>query len=369
MLSSWINQRSRWIKGYMQTWLVHMRSPITLYRRLGFVGFQMFVGFPPFTALINPLIWLLSAVALVIGPDHLSFLFPPAALIFALFALLIGNGMYIYFNIVAAAKRRWFDLVPWGLLAPAYWILHSVSAYKALWQLAVSPHYWEKTPARNLLQNAGGSGDGRLLLLLPGDRPVMPGADAAFLLGWFAATLIRRGWTALQTALAAGLIALNPVVLLMVTSKSAPLLAVLTARATVFSLDRIKAIGDTQATIVFGMAFACMFAVWPDALYFGAVLLIALPVANPEVRSLSSAFAAYFIACIPAIILLASFFLGAGWFGVSAAQLIRVWQAPLHGGATSAVAASAWLGRFGGQFWRPWGASVLLCWRSCRRCW
>ena len=26
-LGNWIRQRSRWVKGYMQTWLVHMRDP------------------------------------------------------------------------------------------------------------------------------------------------------------------------------------------------------------------------------------------------------------------------------------------------------------------------------------------------------
>ena len=25
---NWIRQRSRWLKGYMQTWLVHMRHPL-----------------------------------------------------------------------------------------------------------------------------------------------------------------------------------------------------------------------------------------------------------------------------------------------------------------------------------------------------
>lgn len=148
VLKSWINQRSRWIKGYMQTWLVHMRHPIRLYRRLGpigFIGFQMFVGFPPFTALINPLLWALSVVAILIGADKVAPLFPPAVLALALFDLLIGNAMYIYFNIVAASKRRWYHLVPWGLLAPGYWVLHSVAAYKALFQLITNPHYWEKT--------------------------------------------------------------------------------------------------------------------------------------------------------------------------------------------------------------------------------
>ena len=148
VLKSWINQRSRWIKGYMQTWLVHMRHPIQLYRRLGFfgfMGFQMFVGFPPFTALINPFLWLSCAAASLIGPAKIAALFPAPVLAMALFDLLIGNAMYVYFNIVAASKRRWYHLVPWGLLAPAYWLLHSVAAYKALSQLITNPHYWEKT--------------------------------------------------------------------------------------------------------------------------------------------------------------------------------------------------------------------------------
>ncbi len=148
VLKSWINQRSRWIKGYMQTWLVHMRHPVQLYRKLGFtgfMGFQMFVGFPPFTALINPFLWVSFAVSALFGAQKIAALFPAPVLAMALFDLLIGNAMYVYFNIVAASKRRWYRLVPWGLLAPFYWVLHSVAAYKALSQLITNPHYWEKT--------------------------------------------------------------------------------------------------------------------------------------------------------------------------------------------------------------------------------
>ena len=148
VLHSWINQRSRWIKGYMQTWLVHMRHPIQLYRKLGpvgFWGFQMFIGFPPITSLINPLLWSSFVIAIFLGPERVAPFFPGPVLYLAMFNLLVGNAMYIYFNVVAAAKRRWYSLVPWGLLAPFYWTLHSVAAYKALWQLCVNPHYWEKT--------------------------------------------------------------------------------------------------------------------------------------------------------------------------------------------------------------------------------
>jgi hypothetical protein len=46
---------------------------------------------------------------------------------------------------VGAFYRQRYPLVLWSLLNPAYWLLHSVASYKALWQLIVKPHYWEKT--------------------------------------------------------------------------------------------------------------------------------------------------------------------------------------------------------------------------------
>jgi cellulose synthase/poly-beta-1,6-N-acetylglucosamine synthase-like glycosyltransferase len=145
---SWINQRSRWIKGYMQTWLVHMRHPIKLFRNLGgagFWGFHFFIGFPVLTALLNPVLWLTTAIGLIFGQNIVSPYFPEPIIWFALFNLVVGNAMYVYMAMVAAAKRGWFSLMPWALLAPIYWVMHSVAAYKALYQLIVKPHFWEKT--------------------------------------------------------------------------------------------------------------------------------------------------------------------------------------------------------------------------------
>src|SRR5215469_359741 len=59
----WIRQRSRWVKGYLQTYLVHMRRPLRLLRELGprgFTDFQVLVGFNSFLLLINPLMWILT---------------------------------------------------------------------------------------------------------------------------------------------------------------------------------------------------------------------------------------------------------------------------------------------------------------------
>jgi hypothetical protein len=125
-----------------------MRRPLQLYRRLGFVGFwgfQFFVGFPVLTALLNPILWATTAATVIWGSEAVSRFFPPPIIYLAIFNLVVGNAMYVYLTMVAAAKRGWFMLMPWALLAPAYWVLHSVAAYKAFWQLLLRPHYWEKT--------------------------------------------------------------------------------------------------------------------------------------------------------------------------------------------------------------------------------
>ncbi|RYE87634.1 MAG: glycosyltransferase [Hyphomicrobiales bacterium] len=148
VLPSWIKQRSRWIKGYMQTWLVHMRHPIRLWRSIGtkgFLSFQFFIGAPPFTMLLAPILWAITLMAWFTSTWDVGWLFPEPFGTMALFNLVIGNLFLVYFGVVAALKRRYFDLVPVGILLPVYWILHSIAAYKAFWQLCFNPHYWEKT--------------------------------------------------------------------------------------------------------------------------------------------------------------------------------------------------------------------------------
>ncbi|NLZ12726.1 MAG: general secretory system II protein E domain-containing protein, partial [Thermotogaceae bacterium] len=63
----------------------------------------------------------------------------------SLFNFLIGNFLGIYLNLLGAFRRKYYPLTFISLLNPFYWLLHSVSAYKALWQLLRKPHFWEKT--------------------------------------------------------------------------------------------------------------------------------------------------------------------------------------------------------------------------------
>ena len=78
-------------------------------------------------------------------PTALEGILPAWAVWLSLANLLAGNAAMIYLSMMGAFKRQRYRLVPWSLLNPAYWVLHSIASYKALWQLLTKPHYWEKT--------------------------------------------------------------------------------------------------------------------------------------------------------------------------------------------------------------------------------
>ena len=75
VLPFWIKQRTRWQKGYIQTWFVHMRRPWKLARELGFVNFlhyQLLIGGGPFSVLINPIFWAMALVWFLFRPEGLA---------------------------------------------------------------------------------------------------------------------------------------------------------------------------------------------------------------------------------------------------------------------------------------------------------
>jgi cellulose synthase/poly-beta-1,6-N-acetylglucosamine synthase-like glycosyltransferase len=138
LLGSWLRQRSRWIKGDYQTWLVHMRSPYRLWRDLGPVrvaGLQLTLALSSFTTLVNPVFWALILAYLVSGPGHIGQVFPLPELYAATAAMLLGNLLMMYSLMIGCMEHGLFRAVRTMLLVPAYWALMSVAAYQALLQL------------------------------------------------------------------------------------------------------------------------------------------------------------------------------------------------------------------------------------------
>jgi len=145
---NWIRQRSRWIKGYMQTYLVHMRNPFKLIKKLGwkgFLGFSFFVGATPLTFLVYPLLLAIFIAYLLFDFSGIHTLFPDWVLFISIFNLIVGNILMIYVNMMAVFKRRYYELILFAMANPVYWLMHSIAAYMGLYELIVRPFYWQKT--------------------------------------------------------------------------------------------------------------------------------------------------------------------------------------------------------------------------------
>jgi glycosyltransferase XagB len=143
----WVKQRSRWLKGYAITWAVHMRDPARLWRDLGawrFAGFQvLFLGTLVQFALA-PLLW--SFWLFLFGLDHpfLSGLTQNAFLWF-IGIFLSAEVVSMTIGFVALSSRHHRPLRFWLPALHAYFPLAVLAVYKALWEVARAPFYWDKT--------------------------------------------------------------------------------------------------------------------------------------------------------------------------------------------------------------------------------
>src|SRR5262245_31196252 len=146
----WFKQRTRWLKGWMQTYLVHTRQPWKLNAELGLrgaLGFHAVMGGLVLSALVHPLFYALLAYHALTG----QLLSPAdtyagAALwTVAWINLAAGYLSSILVGALSAIRRGRPRPALSALLMPLCWLLVSAAAYRALYQLARDPYLWEKT--------------------------------------------------------------------------------------------------------------------------------------------------------------------------------------------------------------------------------
>lgn len=149
-VKNWLRQRSRWIKGYIQTYFVHMRKPGRFLQEYGVHSFifQLVVGGKIAFIFINPILWLVTLAYFTlyqfVGPAIES-LYPTVVFYLAVTSLVFGNFLCMYYYMIGCAKREHYSLVKYVFLVPFYWLLVSVAALRSLYQLILKPYYWEKT--------------------------------------------------------------------------------------------------------------------------------------------------------------------------------------------------------------------------------
>lgn len=143
-LKAWLPQRTRWLKGYMQTWFTHTRRPWEL--GLGGV-FALCVTLGTglaSAALQGPsLSWLTTTISVSIAAG-----LSPQTPLLAWWVLSIGTAS-AWLSCVVGTRRAGVAYAAKDMLvAPLYWSLLSLAFVHAAWRLIHEPYAWDKTAHR-----------------------------------------------------------------------------------------------------------------------------------------------------------------------------------------------------------------------------
>ncbi len=143
----WIRQRSRWLKGYAVTWLVHMRAPRQLWQQLGrwrFFGVQVLFLGTLVQFMFAPLLW--SFWLVLIGLWHpLPSVLGSVAMLGFFIVFVFSEAVTLSIGYLALRSPRHRHLRIWLPTLHGYFPLAVLAMYKALWELISAPFYWDKT--------------------------------------------------------------------------------------------------------------------------------------------------------------------------------------------------------------------------------
>jgi cellulose synthase/poly-beta-1,6-N-acetylglucosamine synthase-like glycosyltransferase len=148
-IPAWLKQRSRWIKGYIQTLVTHSRAPLRLVREAGLAATFAFLSLV-FGTVATALGYPAFAVAALIAYWDGS-LFEPVGTVatltsvVALAVWLLGSVALFVPPIVGALRRGSPGLLLLVPLLPLYYALVSVAAWMALYEYFNRRFAWNKT--------------------------------------------------------------------------------------------------------------------------------------------------------------------------------------------------------------------------------
>ncbi|RUM98881.1 glycosyl transferase [Pseudaminobacter arsenicus] len=149
---TWRLQRMRWFKGWMQTWLVHMRAPARLASELPLASFclaQILFAGMVLSALLHPFLFL-SALLLMVQSSAGVPLggWQKALLVFDSVNVTLGYLSFMVLGGLALSRQERKGYWKVCLFTPVYWLMLSIAAWCALYELCKRPHHWNKTPHR-----------------------------------------------------------------------------------------------------------------------------------------------------------------------------------------------------------------------------
>ena len=144
---AWLNQRTRWMKGHLQTYIVHSRQPLSMIKSIkfaGYIGFQLFIGMSVVAHLLTPI---LIAMTIIYFRNYDSADIPNYLILLCKFNLILLFILPFIQSHVIIQHNSWQNKFPkiTNIIYPAYWLLHSLASLKAMFQLFKRPHFWDKT--------------------------------------------------------------------------------------------------------------------------------------------------------------------------------------------------------------------------------
>ena len=140
-LKTWLPQRTRWLKGYMQTLVTHTRRPWELGLR-GVFSLCVTLGTGLASAALQGLSisWLTTTISVSIAAG-----LSPQTPVLAWWVLSIGTAS-AWLSCLVGTRRAG---VPYAakdmVVAPFYWSLLSLAFMHAVWRLIREPYAWDKT--------------------------------------------------------------------------------------------------------------------------------------------------------------------------------------------------------------------------------
>jgi cellulose synthase/poly-beta-1,6-N-acetylglucosamine synthase-like glycosyltransferase len=141
-IGNWLYQRSRWIKGFIQTFIVFLKTTkdYKIFSRSKVFSVYIFVGLSSYSFFSLP--WLLF-----IGFLDLDWWIYELWIINSLFSLVVLWSTAIFAMIQGKGGVKKLSVIDWFtlLVMPLYFILHTIASYMALWECVADPFRWNKT--------------------------------------------------------------------------------------------------------------------------------------------------------------------------------------------------------------------------------
>lgn len=149
-LKPWLKQRARWMKGHLLTYIVYLRHPCTIMKKLTLKGFLMVgcvIGIPQISLIVSVLFFVL-----MITNHNIPICYHSVGQGF--FTLHFFSAISSILGFVSIFLSAWVVTQNSGKILKRfllsccfffYFILHAIAAYIALFELFTKPYHWNKT--------------------------------------------------------------------------------------------------------------------------------------------------------------------------------------------------------------------------------